>query len=155
MQMVKPRWKTARRFLETLNIVWSCNPIPRLRSRENHHSQWHVRLDFQGSTITTVKTRNPPKCPLTEKWRLHGMSIHQTTTQPSKRMKQRYWQQHGWTEKFSNQVRKVREKQTNILRYHTQVRSINSYQWTNVQNRNGLTDWEKHSDYQKKIRREG
>ena len=53
MSVVKPRWKAAWTFLETLNIEvsWSCSPIPGLRSKENHHSKWHVYLDFQGSTI--------------------------------------------------------------------------------------------------------
>ena len=34
------------------------------------------------------------------------------------------------------------EKKKNILRYYVQVESINSYQWTNVQKRNELTDCE-------------
>ena len=39
-------WNTKHR-----GTVWSCNPIPQCRCRENHHSKWHVYLDFQGSTI--------------------------------------------------------------------------------------------------------
>ena len=138
---MKPLWKTARVSLNTKHTgsIWSWNPTPRFRSGEIHHSKWHVHPKFQASTIYNSQDIGSTKMSTDRKMK----SIHRTTTQPLKRMKWRYWQQHGWTEKFSNQVRKVREKQTNILRYHTQVRSINSYQWTNVQNRNGLTDWEK------------
>ena len=42
-------------------IRWSCNPIPGLRSRENHHSKLHVHLDFQGSTIYNSPNIKPTK----------------------------------------------------------------------------------------------
>ena len=41
-------------------------PQGKCRSTENHHSKWHMHLDFQGNTISIGKTWNPPKAPLTE-----------------------------------------------------------------------------------------
>ena len=38
-------------------IIWSCNPIPRLRPRENPLSKWHMHPNFQGSTIYNTRHR--------------------------------------------------------------------------------------------------
>ena len=68
--MVKPLWKTAWRFLETLSREVSYDPaIPFLGLGPE-------KIIFQNDTCTPIfraalftiaKTQNPPKCPLTEK----------------------------------------------------------------------------------------
>ena len=68
--MVKPLWKTVRRFLETLNTeVTYDTVIPLLSSGPEKviiQNGTHT-LIFRASLFTIVKTQNPPKRPRTEK----------------------------------------------------------------------------------------
>ena len=130
-------WNTKHR-----GTVWSCNSIPQCRCRENHHSKWHVYLDFQGSTVYNSQDNR----------------IHQNV----------HWQKnedyvvHLYTEMlFSHKTEQNNDIGSSLdipRNYHTihtfqrekdkypkiscTVESISSYQWTNLQNRNRLTDWE-------------
>ena len=64
------------------SIIWPCNPTPRLRSAEIHHSKWHVPLDFQSSTIYNSWDIESTKTSTEEKWRLRDTTIQLNTTQP-------------------------------------------------------------------------
>ena len=109
---------------------------------EIHSAKWHVHPCFQASTIYNTKDVESTKMSTDRKmkttWSIYTLEYYSAI----KENEIRHWQLHGRTEKFSSQVKQAKEKKTNILRYHTQVESINSSQWTNVQNKNGLTDWE-------------
>ena len=68
--MGKPLGKTAWRFLETLSREVSYDPaIPVLGlGPEKILSQNDTCIPiFRAALFTIAKTRNPPKCPLTEK----------------------------------------------------------------------------------------
>ena len=75
-------------------IIWSCNPIPGLRSREDHHSKWHVHFDYHNSQDAEFTTDR--------KWRLCGPSIHWKALQPQNITEYWYWQQQVCTKKLSS-----------------------------------------------------
>ena len=124
--------KTARRFLNTLNIVynitWFPKPAPWLRSTENHNLKWHMHPYFQGSAFRNILGRALAKISTDRK--LSTWSIHTPEyTQPSKRAgKKCHHQQHGWAERWPQQVNK-RGREID----HLQVKAINSYQRTHLQ----------------------
>ena len=73
-------WKTKHR-----GIIWSCSPFPGLDLEK--FIIWNDMCTpvFWVVLFTTAKTWNPPKCPVTEKWRLCGTSTNWNTTQSKNR----------------------------------------------------------------------
>ena len=68
--MVRPRWKTSWSFLEKPNIEVSYDPaIPflSLGPEKITIQNYTCTVIFRAALFTTVKSQNPPKCPLTEK----------------------------------------------------------------------------------------
>ena len=117
-------------------IIWSCNPIPGLRSKENHHSKWHVYLDFQGSTIYNsqdIKIHQNVHWHKYEDYIIHLYTkillSHNTE-----------WNNHigSSMDEPRNYSSMWGKSETNM--WYVWVESINSYKWTNVPNR--LTAWE-------------
>ena len=82
MQKVKPLWERAWRFLETLNAEIAYDPailFPGLDTEKITIQNDMCTSIFRAALFTIDKTQNPPKCPLTEKWRLSGTSVHWNT----------------------------------------------------------------------------
>ena len=127
-------------------IIWSCNPIPGLRSKENHHSKWHVYLNFQGSTVYNSQDIKIHQNVHWHKYEDYIIDLYTKILLSHKT---------EWSNHIGSSMDEPRnynsmwgKSETNILRYHVQVGSIKSHQWTNVHNRNSLR--KPNSDYQKK-----
>ena len=134
-------------------IIGPCNPIPGLRSKENHHSKWQMHLDFQGSTIYNGPNIKPTKMS-TDTNMETTLCICTLKYYSALKQNEIILLAAAWMNQEIIILCEVsqREKE-NILSYPVQVGSINSYHWTNVQNRNSLR--KPNSDYPEKVRREG
>ena len=77
-----------------------------------------------------------------------------TTEHYSAIIEKKWWhlRQHGWSEEFSYWGKSETKRQ---IAYHIQVGSVNSYRWTEVQNRNRLSDWENQIMIKRKLRGRG
>ena len=88
MWMEKPRGKTARRFLETLNPEVSYDPeIPLLGLHLEEFIIWNDTCTpiFKVALFTIAETQKPIENPWTESWTLAGTSMPWNTTQPRDR----------------------------------------------------------------------
>ena len=56
---------------------------------------------FRVALFTIAKTWKKPKYPLMDNWPKKTAYIYGNITQPQKRMKYYYLQQHGWIQKLS------------------------------------------------------
>ena len=124
-------WNTKQRYCMILQR------IPRLRPRENRHSKWRAHLDFQGSAITTAT--QPTKTP-TDRTMQTMRFLYTLERCSAMKQSKIMMPAAAWTDQeIITLYMLFREEKTNILRYHVQVESIRSHQWTNLQNRNRLT----------------
>ena len=66
--MVKPQGKSAWRFLETPEVSYDpAVPFLGLGPEKITIQNYTCTVIFRAALFTTVKSQNPPKCPLTEK----------------------------------------------------------------------------------------
>ena len=141
--MVKPLWKTARVSLNTKHtgIIWSCNPTPRLRSWEIHHLKWHVLFDFQGSTIYNSQAMEPTKMSIDRKMKCTSC-IYTVEYFLAVKQKKIIILAAGWKDWEIFILSEVSQREKDKYCKIPLLESISSYQWTHLQNRNGLADWE-------------
>ena len=125
-------WNTKRR-----GIIWSCNLIPGLGFRKKCSFKMTRAPWYSGQHYLQQPRQNPPKCPLTEVWRLCGTLY--TGMRLSHKAQRNADIGSGMDEpRNCNSMWGKSERETNMWR--VQVEYINSYQWTNVPNR--PTAWE-------------
>ena len=132
--MVKLLWKTAWRFLETLNVEVSYDPaISFLDLGSGKKSSFKMTRApwYSGQHYLQQPRQNPPTCPLTEVWRLCGTLY--TGMRLSHKAERNADIGSGMDEpRNCNSMRGKSERETNM--WHVQVEYINSYRWTNVPN---------------------
>ena len=121
-------------------IIWSCNPRPQLRCRENHHSEWHVHLHFQGSISQQPRLRIHQHV----HWRKNEDYVVHLYTGMLLSHKTNRNNDIGSSLDIPRNFHTINTFQIerDILRYHVQVESISSDPWTNLQSRYRFTDWE-------------
>ena len=128
-------WKTKHR-----GIIWSCNPFPGLDLEKFIWNDTCTPI-FKVAPFTTAKTQNPPKCPVTEKWRLRGISINWNTTQSKNRKNNDIGNSIDVPRNYHPNGVNQGEKDRYPAGAHTGG-PINSSQWAGAQNRDRLTDRE-------------
>ena len=139
---MKTLLKTARISLNAKHtgIIWSCNPTPRFSSGEVHHSKWHVHPNFQASTIYNSQDIESTEMSTDRKmktmWYIYTLEYYSVMKQDEIMILAAPWR--DWEIFIPSGVSQRKGK----ISCYVQVESINSYQWTNVQNRNGFTDYE-------------
>ena len=96
--------------LRTTNrtTIWSSNPTPGHISRETVIQKYTCTAKLL-ALFTTAKTWKQPKCPSTEgcikkRWYMYTMENYSAT----KKTQQGHLQQHGWTKRWSYEVKSVR-----------------------------------------------
>ena len=138
-------WNTKHRA-----IAWSCNPTAQLRCRENRHSDWHVPLDFQGSTTYNRQDTESTKMSLTEKWRL---CVHLYTEMLLSHKAERK-NDTGSSLDTPRNYHTANTAQSGKDRYPKMpctAEPMSSYRRTNAQNANRVTGWENQITAERKL----
>ena len=124
--------------------IWSSNPTPGHLPRENHDSQRHITPMFIAALFAIAKTWQPPKCPSTEEWIQKMLYIYTMEYYSAIKKNKIPAFLATWMDlETIMQVKSAIQWDTNIKCFHWHVESEKSTQWTSLQNRYWLTDFEK------------
>ena len=147
-KLVQPLWRTVWRFLKKLNLELPYDPsIPFLGIYLEKSIIWkdtcRVQHVFIAVLFTIAKTWKQPKYLLTEDWIKKIWYIHTMEYYSAIKKNEIMAFAAIWMDLEIMMLSEVRQWDTNITCYHLYLQSKKRTQWTSLQNRYWLTDFEK------------
>ena len=121
------------------------NHSPGHLSRENHDSKRYMHSKVHGSTNTIAKTWKQPKSPSTEEWIKKTWCIYTMEYYSAIKRKEITALETTWVDLeiiMLSEVRPTVRNQHQMLPYHLYVEPKKRTQWTSLQNKYWLPDFE-------------
>ena len=150
--------KVDSKFLKKLKIekttIWLSNPTPGYIPRENYSSKRYMHPTFTAALLTAAKTWEQSARPLTEEWIKTG-PIYAMEYYSAVKRNEVMPLAATWMDLTTPTLNDISLEKTYIIWCHLCVESKKLYQWTDLQNRNRLTDFENKFRITKEERLEG